>query len=130
MNDVTIITPPDILNNDAYSILVVCPTTDKKQLLNNILSETQIHLNLYLYETAFDNIEWLINLIKKVDVTLIDVDNCGPEVRMFLSHFIAQPNTFYLTNDGTTPYNLISKNRIYDFILLENIIGGTNEQTR
>lgn len=129
MNEISLITPPDILNNDAYSILVVCPSGDKKQMLNDILSESKIHLNLYLYESMFDDVAWIINLIKKVDIVFIDVDNCDNNVRTFLSHFIAQPNTFYLTNDGTTPYNLISKNRVYDFLLLENIIRGTNEQT-
>lgn len=130
MTEISLITPPDVLNNDAYSILVVCPTADKKQMLNEILGDTSVYLNLYLYENAFDNVDWIINLIKKVDIAFIDVDNCDANVRVFLSHFIAQPNTFYLTNDGTTPYNLISKNRVYDFMLLENIIRGTNEQTR
>jgi hypothetical protein len=27
---------------------------------------------------------------------------------------IAQPNAHYITNDEITPYNLISKNRIYN----------------
>lgn len=96
-------------------------------MLNDMLSGTQIHLNLYLYESMFDDIGWVINLIKKVDVAFIDVDNCDSNTRTFLSHFIAQPNTFYLTTDGTIPYNLISKNMVYDFSLLENIIRGTNE---
>ena len=127
MNDISLITPPDILNNDAYSILIVCPSADKKQIINDILSTSNMYLNLYLYESSFDNISWLVGLIKQVDVAFIDVDNCDSSVRTFLSHFIAQPNTFYLTNDNVTPYNLISKNRVYDFLLLEKIIRGTNE---
>lgn len=127
MNDISLITPPDILNNDAYSILIVCPSADKKQMINDILSTSNMYLNLYLYESSFDDISWLVGLIKQVDVAFIDVDNCDSSVRTFLSHFIAQPNTFYLTNDNVTPYNLISKNRVYDFLLLEKIIRGTNE---
>jgi hypothetical protein len=34
--------------------------------------------------------------------------------RPFITFLLAQPNTYYITNDETTPYNLISKNRIYD----------------
>jgi hypothetical protein len=50
-------------------------------------------------------------------------------VKVFSSHVIAQGNTFYLTNDNATPYNLISKNRIYDFVWLENLLidRGKNE---
>ena len=40
---------------------------------------------------------------------------------------IAQPNNvYYITNDETTPYNLISKNRIYNLdIIVERL---KNEQ--
>lgn len=129
MNEITLITPPDVLNNDAYSILVICPTDDKKQSINNILSTANIHLNLYFYENEFDNVEWLINLIKKVDIAIIDVDNCNTSVQTFLSHFIAQPNTFYLTNNSIMLYNLISKNRIYNLTWLEDILNrGKDEE--
>lgn len=127
MNDITLITPPDVLNNDAYSMLIVCPSEEYKILINNILSESNIHLNLYWYESRFDSIDWIINLLKKMDVVFVDVDNCDSEVRTFLSHIIAQPITFYLTRDNNTPYNLISKNRVYDFVWLENFVRGTNE---
>lgn len=127
MNDITLITPPDVLNNDAYSMLIICPSEEYKILINNILSESNMHLNLYWYESRFDSIDWIINLLKKMDVVFVDVDNSDNEVRMFLSHIIAQPNTFYLTRDNNTPYNLISKNRVYDFVWLENFVRGTNE---
>jgi len=127
LNNISLITPPDTLNNDVYSILLICPSVDRKHQLNQVLGESTLYLNLYLYDSEFDNVGWLINLIKKVDMVIVDVDNCDTKVRPFISYFIAQPNTFYLTNDGTLLYNLISNNRIYDFVMLENIIRGTNE---
>jgi hypothetical protein len=57
----------------------------------------------------------------------MDVDNCDTATRAFTSHIIAQPCTFYLTNDGLTPYNIISKNRVFDVSWLENILRGNNE---
>lgn len=127
MNDIVLITPPDVLNNDADSILIICPDTDSLKIINDVLTNCDRHINLYWYEGKFDNVEWIINLIKKMDIVFVDVDNCDSEVRVFLSHFIAQPNTFYLTRDNTTPYNLISKNRVYNFVWLENFVRGTNE---
>jgi hypothetical protein len=127
MNDIVLITPPDVLNNDADSILIVCPDTNSLKIINDVLTNCDRHINLYWYESKFDNVEWIINLIKKMDIVFVDVDNCDSEVRMFLSHFIAQPNIFYLTRDNTTPYNLISKNRVYNFVWLENFVRGTNE---
>jgi hypothetical protein len=43
-------------------------------------------------------------------------------IRKFASILIAKPNTFYLTNDEVTPYNLISANRIFDLHWLDRLL--------
>ena len=133
MNDIALITPPDFLYNDSYSILLICPSTLSKDIMNGILLSTAIPLNVMVYETPSDGteeIEWLLNAVKIADCVFLDLDNCDPVVRQFASHFIAQTKTFYLTNDNTTPYNLISKSRVYDFAWLESLINrGKNEKT-
>lgn len=132
MNDITIITPPDILYNDTRSILLITPSANTKKIIQDILKQSVEAVNVYLYEPDLEtNIEWLLSLVKIVDITIFELDNCDINTRVFASHFIAQSNTFYLTNDGITPYNLISKNRIYDFTWLENLLTnrGYNEQT-
>jgi hypothetical protein len=43
---------------------------------------------------------------------------------------LAQPNAHYVTKDNTTPYNLISKNRIFDLNqIIENIKQESDEDT-
>jgi len=132
MNDIALITPPDFLYNDSYAILLICPSSLSKDMMNNILLNTVVPLNVMVYETPTDgisNIEWLLNAAKIADSVFLDLDNCDPMVRQFASHFIAQSKTFYLTNDNITPYNLISKSRVYDFGWLETLINrGKNEQ--
>lgn len=130
MNDIVIITPPDVLNNDVFSLCIVHPSDPLKTKLHEILTETTIPVNVFLYELDVDpDMEWLLNVVKKSDLTIIDIDNCDLLTRHFASHIIAQPRTFYLTNDNFTPYNIISKNRIYDLSWLENILidRGNNE---
>ena len=133
MNDIALITPPDFLYNDSYAILLICPSLPSKEIMNGILLSTAIPLNVMVYETPSDGteeIEWLLNAAKIADCVFLDLDNCDPVVRQFASHFIAQTKTFYLTNDNTTPYNLISKSRVYDFAWLESLINrGKNEKT-
>lgn len=133
MNDIALITPPDFLYNDSYTILLVCPSKESKEILNNILLQTTVPLNVMVYETPADNfhqIEWLLSAVKMSDCVFLDLDNCDTMVRQFASHIIAQTKTFYLTKDDITPYNLISKSRIYDFTWLENfLIRGKNEKT-
>jgi len=49
-----------------------------------------------------------------VDYNIIDLDNMGYIEKNLASYLISLPNSFYLTNDEYTPYNMISVNRIYD----------------
>jgi len=127
MNEITVITPPDVLHNDALSILFISLSANNKAIVNEILQNSDMHMNVYIYESDFDDFEWVIRLIKSVDFVFIDLDNCDPITRLFASHIIAQPHSFYLTNDSTIPYNLISKNKVYDFMWLENLTRGNNE---
>jgi hypothetical protein len=129
MNDITIITPPDSLLNDAFGILLIFPSDTLKAQLQEVLKSSNMPLNVFLYEEtdAEANIEWLLQSLKSADVCIIDVDNCNISTRSFTSHIIAQPCTFYLTNNGSTPYNIISKNRVFDVSWLENILRGNNE---
>lgn len=133
MNDITVITPPDFLHNDALNLLVICPSAVVKDSVHNILLNTDVALNLLVYETPIDNIhnlEWLLTSVKIANIVIIDVDNCDPLTHRFATHIIAQPKTFYLTKDNVTPYNLISKGRVYDFAWLEALLNrGNNEET-
>jgi hypothetical protein len=125
MNDIALITPPDFLYNDSLSILLVCPSANSKEILNSILIQTEVPLNVLVYETPNDGmpeIEWLLNAVKLSDYVFIDVDNCDTMVRQFACHIIAQSKTFFLTNDTVTPYNLLSKSRVYDFAWLEALL--------
>lgn len=129
MNNIVIITPPDVLNNDAFNICLIHPRKELKDILHTILTKVKINVNVFLYELSTDyDVEWLLNVVKFSDVVLLDLDNCDVLTKIFSSHIIAQPSTFYLTNDNYTPYNIISKNRVYDFAWLENILSrGNNE---
>jgi hypothetical protein len=129
MNEVTVITPPDVLYNDVLSILVIHPRDELKTILNNILMNSAEPVNLFFYDLKADHdIEWLLLQVKRCNVVVLDLDNTESFTYEFASYIIAQPNTFYLTSDSITPYNLLSKNRIYDLSWLETVLNrGNNE---
>jgi hypothetical protein len=132
INDIVVITPPDFLHNDSLNILAVCPSNLVKMMLNDVLKESSASINLYVYETANEthDIKWLLAVAKIADCIILDVDNIDNLTGKFTSLLIAKPNTFYLTTDNTVPYNLISKNRVYDLAWLNIIINrGKNEET-
>ncbi len=119
LGKITVITPPDKLFNLNLSYLLVKPSNTVKQQFQTILSKSIDDLNIFIYDEEETDISWLLSVAQQVDVVIIDVDHCDPTTKSFVTFMLAQPNVHYITKDETTPYNLISKNRIWD---LESIV--------
>lgn len=113
LGNITLITPPDKLFNLNVSYLLVKPSTHIKQQFQTILSQSIDDINVFIYDVEDIDTGWLLSVAQQADVVIIDVDNCDPITQKFITFMLAQPNSHYITNDELTPYNLISKNRIY-----------------
>ena len=128
---VNVITPPDVLHNQALSFLLVQPDLNMRTQFQNLIKNFDFHVNVYLYDPEKDeerNLAWLLNISKMVNYTILPVDTLGTIEHNLASYLISLPNTFYLTNDETTPYNMLSANRIYNLDwLYEKLKRGTNE---
>jgi hypothetical protein len=125
LGKITLITPPDKLFNLNLSYLLVKPSNSVKQQFQTILSRSIDDLNVFIFDENETDIAWMLSVAQQVDVVVIDVDNCDPVTKNFVTFLLAQPNAHYITLDETTPYNLISKNRIWD---LEGIVNQFTEE--
>ena len=125
LGKITVITPPDKLFNLTLSYLLVCPSNHVNEQFQTILSQSIDDLNVFIYGNQEDDISWMLSVAQQVDCVIIDVDNCDLTTKQFVTFMLAQPNVHYITNDEITPYNLISKNRIYD---LDWIVDQIKEQ--
>lgn len=114
LGKINLITPPDKLFNLNMGYLLVKPSLYVKQQFQTILSHNIEEINVFIYDDTEHDIDWLLSVANQCDVTIIDIDNCDPTTKLFITYLLAQPNTHYITNDEITPYGLISKNRIYD----------------
>ena len=114
LGKITVITPPDKLFNLTLGYLLVKPSVTTKQQFQTILSKSIDDVNVFIYDQEESDISWLLGVAHQADVVIIDIDNCDNITKQFVSFMIAQPNAHYITNDEITPYNLISKNRIYN----------------
>ena len=114
LGKITVITPPDKLFNLTLSYLLVCPSQHINQQFQAILSKSIDDLNVFIYSPEETDTSWLLSVAQQVDCVIVDVDNCDPITAKFVTFMLAQPNVHYITSDETTPYNLISKNRIWD----------------
>jgi hypothetical protein len=124
MDLITIITPPDKLYNDSKSLLLITPSNSIKLQLQTFLSECPDEMNVYLYDQDNDDIEWLLSVMKASDCVIFDIDNSGQTLRNLSGFIVSQKNVFYLTKDSETPYNMLSKNRVYDLSWLYTYFNG------
>jgi hypothetical protein len=129
LGKITVITPPDKLFNMSLSYLLVKPSIQVKEQFQAILSHSIDDLNVFIFDQEEHDIGWLLSIAQQVDVVILDLDNCDPITRSFASFLLAQPNTHYITNDEITPYNLISKNRIYNLDQLVEQLQEDDEDT-
>ena len=113
---INVITPPDVLHNHAISIFAIQPSEETRRKLQDTIAETNVPLNLYLYDASItgNQVAWMLNIARLADFIIIDLDIMTQEERRFASYLLSLPQSFYLTNDETTPYNLINANRVYD----------------
>lgn len=111
---ITVITPPDKLFNLTTSYLLIKPSVEIKQQFQIILSKSFDDTNIFVFDQNETDIDWMLSVANHADTVIIDVDNCDYITRQFVTYLLAHPHVYYITNDELTPYNLISKNRIYD----------------
>ena len=118
LGKITLITPPDKLFNMNLSYLLIKPSTQVKEQFQIILSQILEDVNVFVYDEDDHDIGWLLGIAQQVEVIIIDVDNCDAITSQFITFLLAHPNSYYITNDDTIPYKLISKNRIYNLDIL------------
>jgi hypothetical protein len=125
LGKINLITPPDVLFNSNPGYLLVKPSTKLKVQFQTILSNIPDDINVYVYETDEVDIAWLLNSANNSDFIIVDIDNCDPITKSFVSLLLAQPTAYYLTTDEVTPWNLISRNRIYNLDWLVEAISSS-----
>jgi hypothetical protein len=125
LGKITLITPPDKLFNTNLAYLLVKPSNFVKEQFQIILSQSIDDLNVFIFDNDDTDIGWMLSIANQVDCIIVDIDNCDPITIKFVTMLLQHPNAHYLTQDETTPYHLISRNRIYD---LDFIVEKIKEQ--
>lgn len=127
LGKINLITPPDNLFNLNPGYLLVKPSTKLKVQFQTLLSAVPDDINVYVYDAEEADIAWMLNASQNADFVIIDIDNCDSVTKNFVSFMLAQPNAYYLTNDEITPWNLISRNRIYNLDWILEIINNEED---
>lgn len=119
---INIITPPDKIFADCFSILLLHPSGEMlEDLQDNFLSITENDVNVYTYDKNIyspENVDWLLSVFHYANICIFNIDNADSTTRELASYFIAKPKTYWLTNGDQLVYNHISNNRIYNLDFL------------
>ena len=130
MTKIKVITPPDIIYSNTFSIVLICPGDWIRRSLQSVLETINIDVNVYFLEENNLDVNWMLSLLNFADVILFDIDNSPNEIKNLSSYLISHDNVFWLTNVEYMYYNKLSVNRVYDLEFLQETIGGYLEKQK
>ena len=96
LGKINVITPPDKLFNLNMGYLLVKPSLYVKQQFQTILSQNIDEINVFIYDDNEHDIDWLLSVANQCDVTIIDVDNCDPTTKLFITYLLR--NQIHITS--------------------------------
>jgi hypothetical protein len=122
LGKINLITPPDKLYNSNPAYLLVKPSTNVKVQFQALLSQLGDDINVYVFDDDEVDIDWLLAVSQTADYVIVDIDNCDSITKLFVALILTQPNAHYITSDEVTPWQLISRNRIYNLDWIAEVL--------
>lgn len=123
---ITLITPPDIFQNDQESVLFFDIDEEEQEKVIQWLTKNDLTINIYFYQGE-TNVPWFLHSLACSTYKYVNVDNMSAVTSHLVSYVIAKSNVFYRTKDQSISdlYSHINTNRVKDAVeFLERIFGG------
>ena len=110
-NKLLIVTSPDYFHGNINKALLINPTADEKNLVQEWLKENETDFCLYVYNND-DDISWLLNVASTSNSIYFNVDNTSDISYNYISYIIANQKVTY--KGQNLDYSLINQNRTFD----------------
>lgn len=112
---ITLITPPDVFENDSHSILFIHLSDADQETVSRWLSESDIKIdvNIYFYSGETD-MTWFFHAMATSEYKYIDLDGLNNITSTLSGYVLGKKNTYYKTTDENTSAvcQHINQNRI------------------
>ena len=113
---ITLITPPDIYQNDLESILF-CDLTEEEQegVISWLKEVNNLEINIYYYQGE-PNVSWLLHALSCTHYRYINVNNMSGITNHLVGYLLSKSNVFYSCDDVNIiqVYNHINHNKVRD----------------
>ena len=113
-DQIKLITSPDLIFDQSRKILVIQPKDDLKKQLESWALDQSDALSIYYAENGHD-MKWLLTAAGISDIIILECDTLDKNISQFASYLISLPHTYYRCENMKAPWELLNKNRFYDF---------------
>jgi hypothetical protein len=112
---ITLITPPDIFQNDNPSLFFINLTEEQQDETTKWLSECPLTLDLNIYFIQKEpNVVWFLHAMACSSHKYINLDDTSSMTEMLSGYLLGKQSVFYSTNDKNkiAVYGHINQNRV------------------
>ena len=114
---ITLITPPDVFENESYSILFIHLSEDDQEAVSRWLSTADIkeNINIYFYSGETE-LTWFFHAMAVTEYKYINLDGLNNVSSILNGYILGKKNTYYKTADENVSAvcHYINQNRIID----------------
>ena len=111
----TLITPPDIFENESYSILFIHLDDKDQEAVSQWLANSDIkeNVNIYFYSGEQD-LPWLFHAMARSEYTYIDLNDVNNITTILSGYILGKKHTYYKTSNENTSAvcHYINQNRV------------------
>jgi hypothetical protein len=127
---ITLITPPDIFENESTSILFVHLTDEDQEKVSAWFAQSTVeeNVNIYFYDQEID-IPWLLHSYARCDYRFIDLTTLSSTTSILSGYLLGKKNTFYKTDseNNAAICHYVNQNRITNIeLFLEQVFNDKN----
>jgi hypothetical protein len=126
---ITLITPPDIFENDSSGIFLINLTEEEQDQATKWLADAKldIDLNIYFYQND-PNVVWFLHAMASSSHKYINLDNTHGLSSMLSSYVLGKSSVYYSSDDSNkiAVFSHINQNRVnnvkdfFERVLSEN----------
>jgi hypothetical protein len=125
---ITLITPPDIFENDNDSLFLVNLNSEEQNQATDWLAtfESEQDLNIYFYQGETD-VPWFLHAMAISKYKYIDIDSDNLIANLLAGYILSKNGVYYKTKDQNVAsvYSYINTNRVDNVItFFERTISG------